>query len=269
MSRLAATFDRLRAEERLGFCAYLTVGYPHQHDTPAMVEAVVAAGADVIELGLPFSDPLAEGRTVQRTSQRALENGVTTAFCLETARRCRELTGAPLVLMGYVNPILAYGTARFCQDAAAAGADGLIVVDLALEEAEDLHGHCREHGLDLVFLVAPTSTDRRIETIARLASGFLYCVAVTGVTGSRDQLGEDVDGLLERVRARVGLPLGLGFGLSRPEHLERLRGRVDMAIVGSALLDAVTAADPSGSAAGFVRWMRSGIAPAPGAAVAG
>ncbi|MHB8507597.1 MAG: tryptophan synthase subunit alpha [Candidatus Dormibacteria bacterium] len=266
MSRIAAMFEGMAAEERMAFCAYLTVGYPALDSTPALVEAVTGAGADMIELGLPFSDPLAEGRTIQRTSQAALANGVTTALCIEAARQCRELTQAPLVLMGYVNPLLAYGYQRFCEDAAAAGVDGLIVVDLALEETDELHRHCQANGLDLIFLLAPTSTERRIETVARLASGFVYCVAVTGVTGSRDKLPDDLSAFLTRVRAMVNLPLGLGFGLSQPAHLAQLTGKVDAAIVGSALLDAITKEDPVGSAAAFVKWICSGAQPRQGAA---
>jgi tryptophan synthase alpha chain len=266
MSRIAALFERLGAEERMAFCGYLTVGYPTRDATPGLVAAVTRAGVDMVELGLPFSDPLAEGRTIQRTSQAALRNGVTTAFCLETARRCRALTEAPLVLMGYVNPLLSYGYARFCADAAAAGVDGLIVVDLAQEEAEELHRHCQAAGLDLIFLLAPTSTERRIETVARLASGFVYCVAVTGVTGSREALPDDLWAFLDRVRERVNLPLGLGFGLSQPAHLARLAGKVEAAIVGSALLDAITDDDPGGSAAAFVKWILSGAQPREGAA---
>lgn len=247
-------FERLGGA-RPAFCGYLTVGYPHRDSTPDIAAAIVDAGVDMIELGIPFSDPLGEGRTIQRTSQAALRNGVSTAFCLETTRLVRQAVDVPLVLMGYINPILAYGVEAFCEAAAEAGADGLIVVDIAIEEMEGLHRAARAAGLDLVLLVAPTSTDERIAMVARLASGFIYCIAVTGVTGSREQVGQDVEGLLARVRAHTNVPLGLGFGLSRPEHIRNLAGKVDAAIVGSALLDAITAEAPGASAAGFVRWM--------------
>ncbi|MDQ6748813.1 MAG: tryptophan synthase subunit alpha, partial [Candidatus Dormibacteraeota bacterium] len=148
MSRLATTFERLRGQSRLGISMFVTVGFPHKHDTPAIVEALVAAGTDFLEIGMPFSDPLAEGRSVQGSSQRALRNGVTVAFCLEVVRQCRERVDVPLVLMGYVNPVLAYGLDRFCTDAAAAGADGLILPDLSMEEADTIHAACRKAGLD-------------------------------------------------------------------------------------------------------------------------
>jgi tryptophan synthase alpha chain len=253
MSRIAPLFDRLRAEDRLGLFTYVTVGYPRLESTPAMVVAMVDAGADLIELGIPFSDPLAEGRTVQGTTQRALANGVTVAHCLATARACRELTAAPIVFMGYLNPILAHGVERFCADARAAGVDGLIIPDISMEETAQLHRSCQAAGLDLVFFVAPTTPEARVRQVAELASGFIYCIAVTGVTGSRDEIAGDVDMLLAKIRELTSTPLALGFGISRPEHLAQLHGKVDAAIVGSALLDHVTEEDPAGSAAAFVR----------------
>ncbi|MGI8609301.1 MAG: tryptophan synthase subunit alpha [Candidatus Dormibacteria bacterium] len=261
MSRTSAMFERLHAERRLGVSMFVTVGYPHKHDTPAIAEALVAAGTDFIELGVPFSDPLAEGRSVQGSSLRALKNGVTVPFCLEVAREVRERgVDVPLILMGYINPILAYGLDRFCADAAAAGVDGLIVADLSMEEAEVIHQACRDAALDLILFIAPTSTEERMRTVARLATGFIYCISVTGVTGSRDSLPDEVDGMLERIRALTSTPLALGFGISRPEHLERLAGKVDAAIVGSALVDHITEEDPAGSAAAFVTQIRGGAA---------
>jgi tryptophan synthase alpha chain len=253
-------FERLRAESRLGLSMFTTIGYPHLDDTPAIVEGLAGAGVDFMELGVPFSDPLAEGRSIQRSSQRALRNGVNVAFCLETARRCRERVDIPLVLMGYINPVLAYGLERFCADAASAGVDGLILPDLAMEEADVIHGACRAAGLDLILFIAPTSTEARMRTVARLATGFIYCVAVTGVTGSRDSLADEVGGMLERTRALTDTPLALGFGISRPEHLRRLKGSVDAAIIGSALVDHITEEDPAGSAAAFVRELIGGAA---------
>ncbi|GAC1577104.1 MAG: tryptophan synthase subunit alpha [Candidatus Dormibacteria bacterium] len=260
MSRLASTFVNLRAADRLGVSMFVTIGYPHLEDTPAIVEALVEAGTDFIELGVPFSDPLAEGRSVQRSSQAALRNGVTVSFCLEAVRKCREKVDVPLVLMGYINPLLAYGLERFCGDAAAAGVDGLIVADLSMEEADTIHRACRAAGLDLILFIAPTSTEERMRTVARLATGFIYCISVTGVTGSREKVGAEVNGMLQRIRALTDTPLALGFGISRPEHLVQLEGRVDAAIVGSALVDHITEEDPAGSAAAFVRAMRGGAA---------
>jgi tryptophan synthase alpha chain len=259
MSRIAPLFDRLRADDRLGLVAYLTIGYPELDSTPDLVDAVVGAGADLVELGIPFSDPLAEGRTVQATTQRALRNGVTVAHCLQTARRTRERIGAPIVFMGYLNPILAYGVERFANEAAAAGVDGLIVVDLSMEETGAIHRACADAGLDLIFFVAPTSTDVRIRQVAELATGFIYCIAVTGVTGSRESLGADVDKLLQTIRPLTSTPLALGFGISRPEHIAQLRGKVDAAIVGSALLEHITDEDPPRSAAAFVKELLGGL----------
>ena len=260
MSRISLMFERLRAESRLGLSMFVTIGYPHKHDTPAIVEALIAAGTDFIELGVPFSDPLAEGRSVQGSSQRALHNGVTVAFCLEVAREVRERVDVPLIFMGYINPILAHGLDRFCADAAAAGVDGLIVPDLSMEEADVIQRSCREAGLDLILFIAPTSTEERVRTVARLATGFIYCISVTGVTGSRESLPGELDGMLERIRALTDTPLALGFGISRPEHLERLKGKVDAAIVGSALVDQITEEDPAGSAAAFVTGLKGGAA---------
>jgi tryptophan synthase alpha chain len=255
MSRISPLFERLRTDGRLGLITYVTVGYPRLDSTPDIVAAMVGAGADLVELGVPFSDPLAEGRTVQATSQRALANGVSVAHCLETARLCRQRTEAPMVFMGYLNPILAYGVERFCAAAAAAGIDGLIVPDISMEETAELHRACQGAGLDLVFFVAPTTTEARMRHVAELASGFIYCIAVTGVTGSRDEIAADVDKLLAKIRELTSTPLALGFGISRPEHLAQLKGKVDAAIVGSALLDRITEDDPAGSAAAFVREM--------------
>jgi tryptophan synthase alpha chain len=261
MSRISPLFERLRAEERLGLFTYVTVGYPQLDSTPDVAIALAEAGADLVELGIPFSDPLAEGRTVQATSQRALDNGVNVAICLETAWAIRQRSEVPLVFMGYLNPILAYGVKRFTEHAADVGVDGLIVADLSLEETGELRSACRYSGLDLIFFLAPTSTAARMRLVAEQASGFIYCISVTGVTGSRQEVGAEVGSLLGRIRAMTSTPLALGFGLSKPDHLRSLRGKVDAAIVGSALLEAMGSADadPAEAAANFVRWLREGI----------
>ena len=258
MSRISPLFERLRAEDRLGLLAYVTVGYPRFDSTPEIALALAEAGADLIELGVPFSDPLAEGRTIQATSQRALANGVTVAHCLETAWQVRQRSEVPIVLMGYINPILAYGVHRFTEHAADAGVDGLIVVDLSLEETSGLRAACQGAGLDLIFFLAPTSTEARMRLVAEQATGFIYCISVTGVTGSRQAIGAEVDSLLGRIRAMTSTPLALGFGLSKPEHLASLRGKVDAAAVGSALLEAIGKAedDPARAAGDFVRWIK-------------
>jgi tryptophan synthase alpha chain len=254
-------FDRLRAENRLGLFTYVTVGYPELDSTPEIALALAEAGADLVELGIPFSDPLAEGRTIQATSQRALANGVKVGHCLKTARAIRHGSEVPLVFMGYLNPILAYGIKRFTEEAADAGVDGLIIADLSLEETGELRAACEAASLDLIFFLAPTSTEARVRLVAEQAKGFIYCISVTGVTGSRQEIGAGVDSWLGRIRAMTSTPLALGFGLSKPEHLQSLRGKVDAAIVGSALLDAIGRADrdPATAGAKFVAWLREGL----------
>ena len=238
MSRIASTFAELRHAKKLGLIAYLTVGYPDVATTLALVPALAEAGVDVFELGVPFSDPLADGATIQQASHIALEQGVTPGTCLEVAGELRERgVQQPLILMGYYNPILRYGLERFCDASQRAGVDGFIVPDLPPEEAAELGVACVARGLDLVPLLAPTATDERIETVASTASGFIYCVSLTGVTGARRDLSPELFGFLERVRTRTELPLAVVFGISTREHLDALAGRADAAIIGSALID--------------------------------
>lgn len=242
MGRIADTFARLRAEGRMGLVPYVTAGYPEPDATPALVQALIEGGADAIELGLPFSDPLADGASVQRSSMKALQGGMTAARCVELIRGLRAGgVVIPLIVMTYYNPILAYGQDGFARDAAAAGADGLIVVDLPPEEAGELAAQCRVGGLDLIPLLAPTSTDERIALALQLASGFVYCVSVAGVTGARAALPEALGSFLARVRRQTELPLAVGFGVSRREHVEALRGKADAAVVGSAIVDVIEA----------------------------
>ncbi len=246
MSRLADTFARLRAERRTGFVAFLTVGYPSLEETLRLVPALIEGGADIIELGVPFSDPLAEGPTIQRASHHALLAGVTPSVCLDAVSRLRGLgVEAPLVLMGYYNPVLACGLEEFCRDAARAGADGVIVVDLPPEESHPLRDACRGNDLDLIYLLAPTSTDERIELVAGLASGFIYCVSVTGVTGARGELPEGLPSFVERVRKRTPLPLAVGFGISKRKHFRAVGRIADAAVIGSAIIDEIDRSDPS------------------------
>jgi tryptophan synthase alpha chain len=258
VSRIAAAFHRLRAERRLALIAYLTVGYPRLDVTPSLVEAAAASGADAIELGIPFSDPLADGRTIQAASQLALEGGMTVARALETAKAARIKTDVPLLFMTYLNPILAFGLERFCRAASEAGIDGLIVPDLPPAESADLRRAADACGIDLVFFVAPTSTQSGIEAACRAATGFMYCIAVTGVTGARAQLDPAVLPLIETVRRHTRLPIVVGFGISRPEHLEALQGKADGVIVASALLDAIARApdDPATQVSRFLLELR-------------
>ena len=242
MSRIEGMFAAAGGDERVALIAFLTAGYPEPDATVGLVEALVAGGADAVELGIPFSDPLAEGPTVQRSSFGALQQGMTPTKVLDIVRQLRnKRVVIPLIVMTYYNPILAYGLGGFVEDAAAAGVDGLIPIDVPPEEAEELATGCRTSGLDYIPLIAPTSTDERIALVRRQASGFLYCVSVAGVTGARRALPRQLGAFLERVRRQTALPLAVGFGISQREHVEALRGQAEAAIVGSAIIDVIEA----------------------------
>jgi tryptophan synthase alpha chain len=266
MSRIAQTFARLHAAQRTALMPYLMVGFPQRESTLELVPALEAAGADLFELGMPFSDPLADGATIQRAAQVALSNGVTLPYCLETVAALRERgVQAPLLLMGYYNPLLRYGLERACADLVAAGGDGWIVPDVPPEEAHALRDAAAASGLDLIMFVAPTTPDERIGQIAQLASGFLYCVSMTGITGQRQSLWAGLGAFLGRVRQQTDLPLVVGFGISNAEHVAQVGRVADGAIVGSALLNHIEQAasahpnDPAAmvvSAAAFVRELR-------------
>lgn len=263
-SRIAATFDRLRRDGRVALMPYLTVGFPDVETTLAAVPAMIRGGADMIELGIPFSDPLADGVTVQRASQRALENGVTITTVLDVTRALRQAgVEAPLLAMGYFNPILRYGIERFVAACAIAGIDGLIVVDLPPEECDDLAAACQRHGRDLIMLLAPTSTDARIAEVVRRATGWIYCISLTGVTGARGELAAGLAPYLARVRARTNLPLVVGFGVSKASHVAEIGRLADGAAVGAALLSRLEAvadlpvAERADAAEAFVRGLRA------------
>jgi tryptophan synthase alpha chain len=243
VSRIEDALLHARNEGRIGLIAFITAGFPDPEATPGLVRALAEGGADAIELGLPFSDPLADGTTIQRSSYRALQAGMTPKRCLAIASGLREAgLVIPLIVMTYYNPVLAYGQDRFIQDAAAVGIDGIIPVDVPPEEAESLAAVCRDCGVDFVPLVAPTSTDERVALAVRHASGFVYCVSVAGVTGARQALPAELGAFLDRVRRQTELPLAVGFGISKREHVEALRGRADAAVVGSAIVDVIEAA---------------------------
>ncbi|RRR65690.1 MAG: tryptophan synthase subunit alpha [Candidatus Viridilinea halotolerans] len=257
MSRISETFARLRAEGRVALMPYLTVGFPERESALALVPAMEAAGASLFELGVPFSDPLADGATIQRSAQRALANGITLADCIATTAQLRERgVRAPLLLMGYYNPLLRYGLERACRDLAAAGGDGWIVPDMPPEEAADLQLAAQANGLDLIMFVAPTTPDERIAQIAQRASGFIYVVALTGVTGARQSMAANLDAVLARVRRASDLPLVVGFGISQPEHVAEVARSAEGAIVGSALIAHLEHQTPEAApeaAAAFVR----------------
>lgn len=257
MSRISATWERLAAQGRRALILYLTVGFPERESALEIVPQLVEAGADMIELGVPFSDPLAEGTTIQGATQRALRNGVTTRYCLETVQQLRaRRIEVPLLLMGYLNPMMRYGMQRFCADAQAAGVDGLIFPDLPPEESDDLLQACREHQLDLIQFLAPTSTETRIAHVTTQATGFIYCVSLKGVTGARAEVSADLPDFIARVRTRTQTPLAVGFGISRPEHAQHVAQMADGVIVGSALISEV---ERSGDVVGFVRSLRDAI----------
>lgn len=235
---------------------YLAVGYPNVETTVALASALAAAGADAFELGVPFSDPIADGVTIQRATQASLSNGTTPAICLEVASEIRKKVDVPLLLMSYYNPIAHYGDEKFCEAAAKAGVDGLIVPDLPPEEADDLESAASNRGMNLIYLVAPTSTDERLKLVARRARGFIYCVALSGVTGARSQLSASLPAYLQRVRKFTNLPLVVGFGISRPEHVHEVARWADGAITASALIDHLDALPPEQKVEGAAAYVR-------------
>ena len=238
-TRISQRFAELRASGELGIIAYITAGDPSLDATYKFVLALAEAGADVIELGIPFSDPLADGPTIQRASERALKAGTTQAGVLDLVRRIRQSSQVPLILFGYYNPIFQMGVEKFAAAASAAGADGVLVTDLTPEESVDYRRILAAHRLDTVFLGAPTSTDERLATIAASTSGFLYLISRTGVTGAKDSLPDELPTLLRRARAITNLPIAVGFGISLPGHVSVLGGLADAAVIGSALVSEI------------------------------
>ena len=256
-TRISKRFAELRASGELGIVTYITAGDPSLDATLKFVLALAEAGADVIELGVPFSDPLADGPTIQRASERALKAGTTLAGVLELVRRIRRSSQAPLVLFSYYNPILQMGLEKFASAAASAGADGVLATDLTPEESEDYRRIMRLHSLDTIFLGAPTSTDERLAKIAGCSSGFLYLISRTDVTGAKDSLPDDLPALLRRARSVTVLPIAVGFGISLPGHVSVLGGLADAAVVGSALVSEIEKAKSvDGAAAALAECVR-------------
>jgi len=250
--RIAREFRKLADAGELGLVAYLTAGDPSLEASEKIVLAAAEAGADVIELGVPFSDPVADGPTIQRASERALRSGTTLAGVIELVRRLRTKTDVPFVLFSYFNPILQMGLEKFAEAAAAAGADGVLATDLTPEESREYRAVMHNRGLDTIFLAAPTSTDERLAKIANCTSGFLYLISRTGVTGVREALPEDLPALARRARQFSKLPLAVGFGISQPGHVSVLGGIADAAVVGSALVAEVEKATTPDAAAAAV-----------------
>jgi tryptophan synthase alpha chain len=257
-TRISKRFADLRSSGELGIVAYITAGDPSLDATLKFVLALAEAGTDVIELGVPFSDPLADGPTIQRASERALKAGTTLAGVLELVRRIRQSSQVPLVLFSYYNPILQMGLERFAAAAASAGADGVLATDLTPEESEEYRRILAAHRLDSIFLGAPTSTDERLATIAACSSGFLYLISRTGVTGAKDALPDGLPALIRRARAVTQLPLAVGFGISLPGHVSVLGGLADAAVVGSALVSEIeTAKSVDGAVSALANRIRS------------
>jgi tryptophan synthase alpha chain len=263
MSRLSATFGRLREAGRGGLVAYLTAGDPDAQRSAAVLDAVARGGADVIEVGVPFSDPLADGPVIQRASERALSGGMTLAGALDLVREFRADHETPVVLFTYANPVVKMEPRTFAAAARSAGVDGVLILDFPVEEAGPLRAPLVDCGLDPIFLISPTTTDERIAASDRLGRGFLYVISRLGVTGARDRLAEDVGALLGRVRAHARLPVALGFGISRPEHVADACRHADAAVVGSALVQEIAAhaasADLPARITEYVRWLKSGL----------
>jgi len=251
-SRISRRFAELREAGEMGIVAYITAGDPSLEATEKFVLALAAAGADVIELGVPFSDPLADGPTIQRASERALKAGTTLHAVLGLVRDIRNSSQVPLVVFSYYNPILQMGLEKFAAAASSAGADGVLVTDLTPEEADDYLRIVRSHQLDTIFLAAPTSDDERLQKISAVSSGFLYLISRTGVTGAKDALPDDLPSLLRRTRQFTILPVAVGFGISLPGHVSVLGGLADAAVVGSALVAEIESATSKDSSRGAI-----------------
>jgi tryptophan synthase alpha chain len=239
MGRLAETFDRLRSERRTGLVTYTTAGDPDLPRSADILKALVRGGADVLEVGVPFSDPLADGPVIQRATERALAAGGSLRSALDMIAGLRGDVKAPIVVFSYANPILRLGFERFARTAAEAGVDGVLALDLPIEEAGAFKDILARAGIDLIFLLSPTTTDARIRKAAELGSGFLYGISRLGVTGARDQVAFGAEAMVRRIRAHTPLPIALGFGVSRPEHVTEIGTYADAAVVGSALVSVV------------------------------
>jgi tryptophan synthase alpha chain len=248
-SRISQRFAALRQTGQMGLVAYLTAGDPSLAATEKFVLALAEAGADVIELGVPFSDPVADGPVIQRASERALRAGTTLAGVLSLVKSLRAKTQVPLVLFSYYNPVLQMGLERFADAAKSAGADGALLTDVTPEEATEYRAAMASRALDTIFLAAPTSPDERLALISSATTGFLYLISRTGVTGAKDQLAEELPALARRVRRFTDLPIAIGFGISQPGHVSLLGGLADAAVVGSALVEEIERAESVDAAA--------------------
>ena len=239
ITRISRLWERLKGEDRKAIIPYITAGDPSLDTSRQLIFALEQAGADMLELGMPFSDPMADGPTIQRASERALAGGVSIHRILTMVKEVRKKTEIPIILFGYYNPFFIYGTKRLASDAREAGIDGILTVDLPPEEADELKQYADQAGLDLIFLLAPTSTEERMKLIASKASGFIYYVSVTGVTGARSTLDRDIERYVKKIRKFSSLPVGVGFGISKPDQVRRITRFADAVIVGSALVKVI------------------------------
>jgi tryptophan synthase alpha chain len=258
--RLAATFERLRDAKRGGLVTYVTAGDPDRQTSAQILVAIAQAGADVLEVGVPFSDPLADGPVIQRASERALAAGMNLRGVLDLVTDVRARVDTPIVLFTYANPVVRMDPTAFAERAAAAGVDGVLLLDYPVEEAEPLRGPLVAAGLDPIFLISPTTSDARIRRSSELGRGFLYVISRLGVTGARDEMSRGAGDLLDRVRAQSSLPIAVGFGISRPEHVAEACRHADAAVVGSALVNVIAEHRHNGAAtraADYVRWLKS------------
>ncbi len=260
MSRLERTFARLRAEKRPGLVTYTTAGDPDLPRSAEILEALDRAGADVLEVGVPFSDPLADGPVIQRATERAIRAGGSLRASLATIAKVRPHVKAPIVVFSYANPLLRLGLDAFARQAADAGVDGVLALDLPIEEAGLFRETLAAAGIDTIFLLSPTTTDARIRRAAELGSGFLYGISRLGVTGARAQVSADAETMVSRIRAHTTMPIALGFGISSPEQVAEVCAYADAAVVGSALVSVIAEAGGSPDlidrVEGYVRWLR-------------
>jgi tryptophan synthase alpha chain len=233
MSRLSSVFKQ---KNHKALIAYVTVGYPSIEATLKVVPLLADCGCDIVELGIPFSDPMADGATIQRASFKALQNGVTTALCLDIAKKLSKKTNIPLVFMTYFNPIYKYGLAKFCHDCVASGIDGLIVPDLLPEEGDELGNLAGKSGVDLIYFLAPTSVEERINLVAGKARGFIYLVSIAGITGARNELPPDLGSFIGKIKQIAKQPVCVGFGISSPEQAAQIAKTADGVIIGSKLV---------------------------------
>ena len=236
MSTISQVFHNLRVAGKKGLIPFITAGYPDLHTTEELIYVLEKNGADLIELGVPFSDPMADGPTIQMSSEHSLANGTNLKMILKLVKKVRKKTSIPIILMGYYNPFYIYGIKTFAEHAHDAGVDGILIVDLPPEEAGEMKAQTSRSGLDLIFLLAPTSNEERIKVIAKNASGFIYYVSLTGVTGVRSNLSRDIHAQVKKIKKYSELPIGVGFGISSPLHAKMVAKYADAVVVGSAII---------------------------------